>query len=51
MSLNKAIMNYQMKKFLITKFQNKIILKLNEINFINNSDDSNNEEHENKQKN
>ena len=40
-----------MKRLLIIKFQNKIILKFDEINFISDSDDSDDEKHENKQEN
>ena len=41
-------MNCQVKRLLITKFQNEIILKPDEINFVNNSDDLNDEKHEDK---
>ena len=47
-NLNEVIINCQVKKLLIIKFQNEIILKFNEINFINDNDDLNDEKHENK---
>ena len=50
-SLDEVIMNCQMKRLLITKFQNEIALKSDEIDFINDSDDLNDEKHENKWRN
>ena len=48
MSLNEAIINHQVKRLFITKFQNKIALKSDEVNLVNDSDDLNDEKHENK---
>ena len=47
-NLNKVTMNYQVKRLLITKFQNEIVLKSDEIDLINNNDDLNDEKHKNK---
>ena len=47
-SLNEATMNCQVKRLLITKFQNEVTLKPDEVDLVSDSDDSDDEEYEDK---